>query len=90
MLLFQRLTEQRVGPQIDHAGGQVVAGAPVGVQVVQLFGGQSVGCRVWLPSSSASHRYACLPWVLSFLRASCTKVLGNSVYRYAPATVPCA
>ena len=31
VLWLQRLTQQRVGPQIDHAGGQVVAGAPVGV-----------------------------------------------------------
>ena len=42
------------------------------------------GCRL---SSSASHQYACLPWVLSFLRASCTEVLCNGVDRYAPATV---
>jgi hypothetical protein len=45
VLLLQRLTEQRVGPQIDHAGSQVVAGAPVGVYVVQLCGGQPGGGR---------------------------------------------
>ena len=36
---LQRLTQQRVIAQIDHAGGQVIAGAPVGVHLAQLVGG---------------------------------------------------
>src|SRR5262249_44076143 len=58
MLWHQWLTQQRVRPQIDHAGSQVVAGAPVGVQVVQLFGRQSFGRR-WLHSSTHTcHGYS--------------------------------
>src|SRR5262249_39562796 len=45
VLGLQRLTQQRVGAQIDHAGGQVVAGTPVSIYGVQLCGGQSLGCR---------------------------------------------
>src|SRR5262249_46096686 len=61
----QRLAQQRVGPQINHAGGQVVAGAPVGVQIAQLRGRQSVGCRAaaavccWLHiGTRACHEYS--------------------------------
>jgi hypothetical protein len=35
----ERLAQQRVVAQIDHAGGQVVAGAPVGVDTLELLGG---------------------------------------------------
>ena len=50
--------EQRVVAQVDHAGGEVVAGAPVGVNVPQLFGRQggdlmSHDDRPWFGSDSS-------------------------------------
>src|ERR1700733_7939389 len=51
VLSLQRLTQQRVRAQVQHAGGEIVAGAPVGVHFSQLIGGQRLemslpGCRV--------------------------------------------
>ena len=42
VLRLQRLAQQRIGAQIDHAGGQVVAGPPVGVDLAKFFTGQPV------------------------------------------------
>ena len=37
---LERFFEQRVVAQIDHAGGEVVAGAPVGMDAFDFFGRQ--------------------------------------------------
>ena len=42
VLPHQRLAQQRVVAQVDHAGGEVVARAPEGVRLAQLLGGEHV------------------------------------------------
>src|SRR5437773_8392229 len=46
MLDLQRLAQQRIGAQVDHAGGQVIARAPVSMNFAQLFGGKPLR-RLW-------------------------------------------
>ena len=41
---LQRLAQQRIVVQIDHAQAEVIAGAPVGVGLAQLVGAQAA-CR---------------------------------------------
>ena len=38
MLGLQRLPQQGIGLKIDHAEGQVIARAPVGIDLVQFTG----------------------------------------------------
>jgi hypothetical protein len=45
VLRLQRLAQERIGAQVDHPGGEVAAGAPEGVHVVQLVGGEAVRVR---------------------------------------------
>ena len=40
VLGLQRLTQQRVRAQVQHAGGKIVAGAPVGIHFSDFIGGQ--------------------------------------------------
>ncbi len=40
MLGLERLLEQRIIPQIDHAQSQILASPPVGIRFSQLFGVQ--------------------------------------------------
>ena len=41
---LERLSQERILLQIDHAHGQVIAGAPVSVNLLQLFFGQLAVC----------------------------------------------
>jgi len=43
VLGLQRLPQQGVVAQVDHACREVVAGAPVGVERVQFVGGEKGG-----------------------------------------------
>ncbi len=45
VLDLQRFSEQRVAAQVDHADGQVIAGAPPGVEPTQLFGAECANSR---------------------------------------------
>ena len=36
----QRLLEQRIVAQVDHSGAEIVAGAPVSVDLAKFLGGQ--------------------------------------------------
>jgi hypothetical protein len=37
VLVLQWLAQQRIGAQVDHPGGQVITGAPVGVHFPQFI-----------------------------------------------------
>ena len=45
MLRKKRLAEQRVVTQVNHPGGKVIAGAPVGVDFAKFFRGNAGGLR---------------------------------------------
>jgi hypothetical protein len=40
----QRVLEQRIVPQVDHADREVIRGAPPGVDALELIGAEGLGC----------------------------------------------